>query len=98
MKEQPKEGQAHRLPLSANTDPRTTHVAIQKQHKHKFFCRQTNEASNHQDPNDPEVTIESEVSYWIVPCHLYGKCYNGTSLWQGGFDFIPIDAWSEFGV
>jgi hypothetical protein len=89
---QPREGQTRRLPKSANTDPATTHVAIHKQAKIKYFCRF--------DPTDihgQEGIPDSEVkgTYWIVPCELYGSCYNGCSLWQGGFDFVAIQDWSE---
>lgn len=92
MKTQPREGQAFRLPLSANSDERTTHVAVNIKHGQKYFCRFDTETIHPQEgiPDD-----EVKGTYWITPCHLYGQCYNGSSLWQGGFKFYPLDTWSD---
>jgi hypothetical protein len=88
---QPREGQAHYLPKSAAPE-RATHVAVQKQHGHKYFCwLDTSEKHGQEGVPDDEVP----GTYWTLPCDLYGSCYNGASLWQGGFDFIPLDEWTE---
>lgn len=92
MLKQPREGQAYKLPASANTDPRTTHVAVQKQHGFKYFCRF--------DPAEEyeQISVWDDQPggvYWVTPCALYGSCYNGCSLWQGGFNFIPLKDWKE---
>lgn len=90
---QPREGQAYYLPKSA-ADERTTHVAINRQHGFKYFCRQENEKS-YQATVEPGGYFESPYRYYITPCALYGSCYNGCSLWQGGFDFVPLEDWQE---
>ena len=89
-KEQPQFGQTVHLPLSANTDPRTTHVAIHKTHGFKYFCR-FDPSDVHPQEGVPDADVLG--TYWIVPCHLYGSCYNACSLWQGGFNFEPIENW-----
>lgn len=89
---QPREGQAYRLPASANTDPKTTHVAVQKEKGFKYFCRfDPTDKSPHQGVPDDEV----HGTYWITGSKLYGSCYHGCSLWQGGFNFIPLAEWGE---
>lgn len=87
---QPRYGQAYDLPVSANTDPRTTHVAVHRLHDFKYFCWFD---STTKSPHDGVPDYEVLGEYWIVPCVLYGRCYNGASLWQGGFDFIPLVAY-----
>lgn len=89
---QRREGQTKTLPKSANTDPRTTHVAVNLKHGHKFFCRLDTAEKHGQDGVADE---DVPGTYWITPCDLYGSCYNGSSLWQGGFRFIPLDEWNE---
>jgi len=95
---QPREGQTRNLPKSANTDPTTTHVAIHNgkgAHSDgkgvKYFCRfdPTHIVGQDGIPDD-----QVKGTYWITPCHLYGACYNFASLWQGGFDFVPLEDWN----
>lgn len=82
-----REGQTNILRLSDMTDPRTTHVAIHRVHGFKYFCLY-----------DPDCRIPQEGipfdqvqgTYWVTRSPAYGSCYHGSSLWQGGFDFIPI--------
>ncbi len=95
MKKQPKEGQAYSLPKSAAPE-NATHVAIAKpgggsgKGGFKYFCRFDTTDIHGQDgvPDD-----EVKGTYWIVASPLYGSCYNGASLWQGGFDFVSLDAY-----
>lgn len=90
---QPRDGQAYTLRRSDNTDPRTTHVAVNRLHGFKYFCRWEERKSIHATGNGPDFI--SPVTFWVTPCPRYGSCYNGCSLWQAGFDFIPLEEWEE---
>lgn len=90
MLNQPRTGQAYDLPLSAVADERTTHVAVHKQQGFKYFCRFDPEALNPEDGIPPE---DVKGTYYATACQLYGSCYNGCSLWQGGFDFYTLAEW-----
>ena len=84
---QKREGQAYTLTKEDNEDPRATHVAVHRQHGFRYFCRLD------QDDFTPQEGVADEDvpgTYYIVPCSKYGSCYNGCSLWQGGFQFIPL--------
>lgn len=76
------------LPKSANTDPRTTHVAINKKHGDRFFCR-FEEGNIHPQQDVPIEQVKG--TYWVTPCKSYTRHYYGCSLWQGGFNFIPLE-------
>jgi hypothetical protein len=34
-------------------------------------------------------------TYWVTPCTKYGSTYHYSSLFQGAFDFVPLDRWGE---
>lgn len=89
---QPREGQAYKLRKSDNTDPQTTHVAVQKERGFKYFCRLDTE---HKTPQQGIPDDQVPGTYWITRSKLYGSCYHGSSLWQGGFDFTPLADWKD---
>ena len=89
---QPREGQAYKLSKSDNTDPQSTHVAVSKKHGFKYFCRFDSSVKHGQD-GVPDSEVHG--TYWITRSRLYGSCYHGSSLWQGGFDFTPLTDWKE---
>ena len=84
-----REGQTQDLPASCNTDDRTTHVATRIKHPHiKYFCRLDTESWH---PQEGVADKDVPGTYWITPNSRYGTCYNGCSLWQGGFSFTPLN-------
>jgi hypothetical protein len=86
------DGQTTSLPKIANVDPRTTHVAINKQHGVRYFCR-FDPTEIHPQDGIPDDQVKG--TYWITPCPLYGTGYNEASLWQGGFTFIPLAEYND---
>lgn len=88
---QPREGQAYILhPRKASDN--TTHVATHTNASVRYFCRfDPTRIGRHQGVPDDQV----KGSYWITPCDQYGSCYNGASLWQGGFTFQTLAEYTE---